>query len=939
MDPDIEEIRAGYAILQDEFEKIRTMTASAFKSLDVQRDGPAHPRTKQHATARRQHDGSDAAAGARAVLLHLMEAHTRFEDHLRRFSAKIHVLDSGGTERIPDSHQAAPNPADENATPASHPASDPNVAEKGWIPASSLVHPDAAEVDCISRICPDDCDTADEPQTASPGKTEEFETSDVDDASQDTASSDPSSPPLPVDCDIADVEAQTASSEIEERETASVADANQDTTSIDLPSPRPPSSQGPRTPLPSSPTPGQDQTLQAPQMQDKIFPTQNQPPKTQEGTPETQDETLPTPNQTPQTHDETLPTRDQTPRPDRTPQTQGETPQPDHTPQTHDETSRPDHTPQTHDETSWPDQAPVHVQDEHIETPTAQEFHSFLSLYTRVSRQYEPRGFVLIRIPSAVLGSCSTPTQPQIATSWRQTLHWKSELVASVEYEEVRHDPLSKWQIADLGQEETALSAFTKWCEMFGPGGCASLPNYATNISVRDREDRRGVCLPETSPVYPLAGNVLLHSAPETQGLTTPEAFCSEGFGTVFTLHTEDFDAPSINVNHSGSGKLWVVIPRDEHQKLMDALDRDGVAKRLGKCHQYVRHESLFLHPRYLNENRIQYRCFVQPPGIAVLVFPGAAHYGFNLGPNLAEAVNYVPEGWAPPTVKQCACSPEQKSITRRMFLSTPKRTQSPRPATAPHRNKRVKRHHALQRPSNDDPQQWLRYITSFDSKVEPPPQIRRSFLLRYVLALWSRQRLLQIHDSIQLWKNNTTAKNLCDEWRKTPQQDRVRARFSESLASNGHLNNALGSVLDVLISREIRKRYSSGSRLGPGALYKIFNIPETDTCTHDRIQRKHQSSCKLDELCEKDLGLLFLLPHTAEEPFHVTIHDYARLPGDKAREFQRLVKKSEIFCTARRAASAFLQCALEGGEFPVGLLKDLVAKLEELPGEGETEN
>ncbi|KAL2261198.1 hypothetical protein VTK26DRAFT_4596 [Humicola hyalothermophila] len=208
------------------------------------------------------------------------------------------------------------------------------------------------------------------------------------------------------------------------------------------------------------------------------------------------------------------------------------------------------------------------------------------------------------------------------------------------------------------------------------------------NINVRDGESREGVCLPEISPIYPLPGNVLLRSAPDIQGLTTPEAFCSEGFGTVFTLHTEDYDAPSINVNHSGSGKLWVVIPREEHEKLVDTLDRDGLAKRPGDCHQYVRHESLFLHPRYLDENRILYRCFVQAPGVAVLVFPGAAHYGFNLGTNVAEAVNYVPEGWLPPDLKKCACNREQMPITRRMFLA-PQTTRSTLPAGADSRHKR----------------------------------------------------------------------------------------------------------------------------------------------------------------------------------------------------------------------------------------------------------
>ena len=54
---------------------------------------------------------------------------------------------------------------------------------------------------------------------------------------------------------------------------------------------------------------------------------------------------------------------------------------------------------------------------------------------------------------------------------------------------------------------------------------------------------------------------------------------------------------------------------------------------------------------------------------------------------------------------------------------------------------------------------------------------------------------------------------------------------------------------------------------------------------------------------------------------------DYARLAEDKTREFQHLVEKSEIFCSARRLASMFFQCALDGKQFAVDRHEDFVAK------------
>jgi hypothetical protein len=208
-----ERFYAEFATLKDEFQKMKTMTAAAFSLLKVGGGGRARPRAKQRATDQQQRASSDAAAGFETVLHCIMEALNVFENHLLRFSAKFKTFDSGSEEPIPDSRQAAPNPANENTAPVSHPASDPTAAKTGRTLAPSLVNPDTAGLGS-TQACPEDRDAADEPQTASPQTTEQSETSDVDDVSQDTASSDPPSPLPSVDGNAADVEEQTASSEM-----------------------------------------------------------------------------------------------------------------------------------------------------------------------------------------------------------------------------------------------------------------------------------------------------------------------------------------------------------------------------------------------------------------------------------------------------------------------------------------------------------------------------------------------------------------------------------------------------------------------------------------------------------------------------------------------------------------------------------------------------
>jgi hypothetical protein len=68
------------------------------------------------------------------------------------------------------------------------------------------------------------------------------------------------------------------------------------------------------------------------------------------------------------------------------------------------------------------------------------------------------------------------------------------------------------------------------------------------------------------------------------------------------------------------------------------------LAETEGDCSQFVRHQSVFLLTDKLRASGIKYSIILQKPGDVIFTFPGAYLQGFNMGMNLAEAINYAPE-------------------------------------------------------------------------------------------------------------------------------------------------------------------------------------------------------------------------------------------------------------------------------------------------------
>jgi len=175
-------------------------------------------------------------------------------------------------------------------------------------------------------------------------------------------------------------------------------------------------------------------------------------------------------------------------------------------------------------------------------------------------------------------------------------------------------------------------------------------PRQYLIATAHTEESRKQLGLPE---VKLEAGPRLLCTHKHYPGIHSPYAYISASV-SVFALHVEDFFLKSANLLHAGAPKLWVIIdPRYIH-KLEGRLAEHMAVQP--KCSQFLRHLEILPLPSLLQEWHIEFSVVLQQPGSLILIESSAYHYGVNLGPNLAEAINYSEPDWiVPPTYRECS--------------------------------------------------------------------------------------------------------------------------------------------------------------------------------------------------------------------------------------------------------------------------------------------
>lgn len=128
-------------------------------------------------------------------------------------------------------------------------------------------------------------------------------------------------------------------------------------------------------------------------------------------------------------------------------------------------------------------------------------------------------------------------------------------------------------------------------------------------------------------------------------GITQPFSYAGQ-LGTLFVHHCEDQNLHSVNVNHEGADKIWVIIAAG-HYPMVANLFKNEIYPPPFQCLSPCRHKVVLLTPERLDRAKIPYTIVSQPAGYGIVVFPKAFHGGLNMGANFTEAVNFVDSVWA----------------------------------------------------------------------------------------------------------------------------------------------------------------------------------------------------------------------------------------------------------------------------------------------------
>lgn len=135
-------------------------------------------------------------------------------------------------------------------------------------------------------------------------------------------------------------------------------------------------------------------------------------------------------------------------------------------------------------------------------------------------------------------------------------------------------------------------------------------------------------------------------------------------WASAFAAHTEDMNLLSINYLHAGSPKYWYAIAQED-SKRFESLAQNHYPSAASECPEFLRHKIYMLSPAILKKAGIKFTTCVQRPGDAIITFPGAYHFGFNTGFNIAESTNFAVPEWIPfgEAANVCMCHPHSVRI------------------------------------------------------------------------------------------------------------------------------------------------------------------------------------------------------------------------------------------------------------------------------------
>lgn len=114
-------------------------------------------------------------------------------------------------------------------------------------------------------------------------------------------------------------------------------------------------------------------------------------------------------------------------------------------------------------------------------------------------------------------------------------------------------------------------------------------------------------------------------------------------------MHAEDQNLASCNYLLAGHVKVWYIVPPGYYAATVRMLLSEfrGADSALERCPHAAMHKRYLVHPDVLRVvHGIPVSRIVQRPGDLIITAPGTFHFGYNAGPNLAEATNIAWANW-----------------------------------------------------------------------------------------------------------------------------------------------------------------------------------------------------------------------------------------------------------------------------------------------------
>jgi [histone H3]-trimethyl-L-lysine4 demethylase len=199
------------------------------------------------------------------------------------------------------------------------------------------------------------------------------------------------------------------------------------------------------------------------------------------------------------------------------------------------------------------------------------------------------------------------------------------------------------WQLV----EESSCEVFIRYgsdldTDMVGSG----FPSGSTVEVDRSGVANSSVFSPWNLNILPsVCGSLLKYLPDAICGISIPWLYCGSMFST-FCYHAEDLNMMSINYMHvtddgKEGGKVWYGAPGGPGAAKFEAAMRTAVPTLFAVQPDLMYELVTMVSPVELQARGAQMCRAIQRQGEFMLTFPQAAHGGFSLGYNVAEAVNF----------------------------------------------------------------------------------------------------------------------------------------------------------------------------------------------------------------------------------------------------------------------------------------------------------